>query len=118
MKISRGDIFWVDFRKLKEIEASSGTEINGKKRPAIIVSEEWQNEKGGRVIILPMSTKVKNIYRFDLYVGKVISDYEESKIVCEQIRSIDKRKLKEKAGKLSKELMVRVDEKLKKILSL
>jgi mRNA-degrading endonuclease toxin of MazEF toxin-antitoxin module len=40
MKISRGDIFWVDFRKLKEIEASSGSEINGKKRPAIIVSEE------------------------------------------------------------------------------
>jgi mRNA-degrading endonuclease toxin of MazEF toxin-antitoxin module len=50
-----------------------------------------------------MSTKVKNIYRFDLYVGKIISDYAESKIVCEQVRSIDKRKLKEKAGKLSKE---------------
>ena len=65
-----------------------------------------------------MSTKVKNIYRFDLYVGKVISDYEESKIVCEQIRSIDKRKLREKAGKLSGKLMEEVDEKLHKILAL
>jgi len=118
MKISRGDIFWVDFRKLKEVEASSGSEINGKKRPTLIISEEWQNEKGRRIIILPMLTKVKNIYRFDLYVGKVISDYEESKIVCEQIRSIDKRKLREKVGKLSKELMAKVDEKLRKILSL
>ena len=118
MKISRGDIFWVDFRKLKEIEVSSGSEINGKKRPSVIVSEEWQNEKGKRVIILPMSTKVQNIYRFDLYVGKVISDYEESKVVCEQVRSIDKRKLREKAGKLSKEWMVKIDEKLRKILSL
>ena len=118
MKISRGDIFWVDFRKLKEIEASSGSEINGKKRPVVIVSEEWQNEKGRRVIILPMSTKVKNIYRFDLYVGKVISDYEESKVVCEQVRSIDKKKLREKAGKLSKELIIEIDNKLRKILAL
>ncbi|MCE8168784.1 MAG: type II toxin-antitoxin system PemK/MazF family toxin [Candidatus Moeniiplasma glomeromycotorum] len=118
MKISRGDIFWVDFRKLKEIEASSGSEINGKKRPAVVVSEEWQNEKGRRVIILPMSTKVKNIYRFDLYVGKVIRGYEESKVVCEQVRSIDKRKLREKAGRLSKEWMVKIDEKLRKILAL
>jgi mRNA-degrading endonuclease toxin of MazEF toxin-antitoxin module len=65
-----------------------------------------------------MSTKVKNIYRFDLYVGKIISDYEESKVVCEQVRSIDKRKLREKAGKLSKERMVEIDEKLRKILAL
>jgi mRNA-degrading endonuclease toxin of MazEF toxin-antitoxin module len=65
-----------------------------------------------------MSTKIQNIYRFDLYVGKAINNYQESKIVCEQIRSIDKRKLREKAGRLSSKLMEEVDEKLRKILAL
>ncbi|RHZ36156.1 type II toxin-antitoxin system PemK/MazF family toxin [endosymbiont GvMRE of Glomus versiforme] len=39
----RGEIYWVDFSKLKGDDASSGSEINGKKRPALIISNNWYN---------------------------------------------------------------------------
>ena len=86
----RGEIYWVNFSKLEEKDTSQGTEINGKTRPAVVISNNLQNEKGRRVVILPMSTTIdKYPYRFDLYVGKIINNYQASKVICEQVRSID-----------------------------
>jgi mRNA-degrading endonuclease toxin of MazEF toxin-antitoxin module len=44
-----------------------------------------------------MSSKVDRTYPFDLYVGKVIdnTNYKESKIMCEQIKSVSKKRLSE-----------------------
>ena len=34
----RGEIYWIDFSELEGNDKSSGTEINGKERPALIIS--------------------------------------------------------------------------------
>ncbi|CAG8748897.1 1837_t:CDS:1, partial [Funneliformis caledonium] len=62
-----------------------------------------------------MSSKVEKIYPFELYVGKVIDNYKESKIVCEQVKSISKKRLlPSKAGVLPSELLTKAEIKLKK----
>ena len=109
--IRRGDIYWVRFGK------TVGTEICDP-HPAVIISNNWQNEKGSRVVVLPMSSKVEKIYPFDLYVGKIISNYKESKIMCEQIKSVSKKRLSEtKIGILSPELLAKAEIKVKKVLA-
>jgi mRNA-degrading endonuclease toxin of MazEF toxin-antitoxin module len=79
----------VNFGKLEEKDASQGTEINGKTRPAVVISNNLQNEKGRRVVILPMSTTI-----------------------------IDKRRLQNYAGKLSDQQIAEAEAKLRRVLAL
>jgi mRNA-degrading endonuclease toxin of MazEF toxin-antitoxin module len=68
-----------------------------------------------------MSSKVKNIRVFELYLGKVIINdpkNRESKVLVDQIRAIDKKKLGKKGGELNEEQMAKVEEILKKFLVL
>ncbi len=109
--IRRGNIYWVKFGK------TVGTEIRDP-HPAVIISNNWQNEKGSRVVVLPMSSKIEKIYPFDLYVGKVINNYKKSKIMCEQVKSVSKKRLSEnKVGELTPELLAKTEIKLKKVLA-
>ena len=113
--IRRGDIYWVKFGK------TVGTEIRNP-HPAVIISNNWQNEKGSRVVVLPMSSKIEKIYPFEIYAGKLIDNYKESKIMCEQVKSISKKRLSEnKVGELTPELtpelLTKVETKLKKVLA-
>jgi mRNA-degrading endonuclease toxin of MazEF toxin-antitoxin module len=65
-----------------------------------------------------MSSKIDKIYPFDLYVGKVIRNYKESKIMCEQIKSVSKKRLSEnKISTLSPELLTKAEIKVKKVLA-
>ena len=109
--IRRGDIYWVRFGK------TVGTEIRDP-HPAVIISNNWQNEKGSRVVVLPMSSKIEKIYPFDVYIGKVIPNYKESKIMCEQVKSVSKKRLsKNKVGVLPPELLAKAEIKVKKVLA-
>ena len=109
--IRRGDIYWVKFGK------TVGTEIRDP-HPAVIISNNWQNEKGSRVVVLPMSSKIEKLYPFEIYVGKIIDNYKESKIMCEQVKSISKKRLSEnKVGELTPELLSKAETKLKKVLA-
>ena len=117
----RGEIYWVDFSELEGDDKSSGTEINGKERPALIISIDWYNEEASRVAILPFSSKVKNIRVFELYLGKVVVNDpkgRESKVMVDQIRSIDKKKLGKKGGELTTEQMEKTEEILRRFLTL
>jgi mRNA interferase MazF len=117
----RGEIYWVNFGELEGKDKSSGTEINGKERLAFIISIDWYNNERTRVAVLPMSSKVKNIRVFELYLGKVVINdpkNRESKVLVDQIRSIDKQKLGKKGGELKPEQMAKVEETLKKFLAL
>ena len=104
--VKRGEIYWVKFDK-----KSVGTEIR-KPRPAVIVSNEWQNEVSKRVIVLPFSTKTKKVY----YPIELL--IKTGKIMCDQVKSIDKQRLGDKLGELDKETMLKVDEILVKLFAL
>ena len=112
LTIKRGDIFWVQFGK------TVGTEIR-ENHPAVVISSDWQNEKGSWVVVLPMSSKVEKIYPFDVYVGKVIANYKESKdhVWASEVSKQKKRLLPNKSGVLSPSLLAKAEIKLKKVLA-
>jgi len=65
----RGDVYWTDFDG-----KNVGTEINGKKRLALVISNNWYNEEYKRVAILPILVKyITFILFFELYVGKLVN---------------------------------------------
>lgn len=87
----------------------------------MVISNNFYNEKSSRIASLPLSSKVKNIRIFELFLGKVVINdpkNRESKVMIDQIRVIDKAKLREKGGELTPKQMTEIEEILKKFLEL
>jgi mRNA interferase MazF len=104
----RGDVFWVN------LDPVVGTEIR-KTRPAVIVSNDSCNRYGARVVVLPITSNVDS-----LYPGEAMVDVKgrPGRALGDQIRSIDKRRLKARVSTLTADEMARVDEAIAVTLSL
>jgi mRNA interferase MazF len=106
--LRRGDVYWVN------LDPVVGSEIR-KTRPAIIVSNDSCNRYGTRVVVLPVTSNVDSLYPGEAMVeikghpGRALGD---------QIRSIDKTRLKGRVGRLTADEMSRVDEALATTLAL
>lgn len=98
----RGDVYWVN------LDPVVGTEIH-KTRPAVIVSNDSCNRYGTRVVVLPITSNIES-----LYPGEAIVEVKgkHGRALGDQIRSIDKSRLKARAGRLTAEDMSRVEEAL------
>ncbi len=98
----RGDVYWVN------LDPVVGTEIR-KTRPAVIVSNDSCNRYGTRVVVLPITSNIES-----LYPGEAIVEVKgkHGRALGDQIRSIDKSRLKARAGRLTAEDMSRVEEAL------
>jgi mRNA interferase MazF len=98
----RGDVFWVN------LDPVVGTEIR-KTRPAVIVSNDSCNRHGARVVVLPITSNIDS-----LYPGEAMIDVKgrPGRALGDQIRSIDKRRLKARVSTLTADEMTRVDEAL------
>jgi mRNA interferase MazF len=105
MVIKQYEIFWVD------LDPSVGHEIK-KIRPCIVISPNEMNFNINTVIIAPMTTKSKN------YPTRIKIEFEKKTgwIVLDQIRTIDKIRLKEKAGCLREIEILKVKDALKEML--
>jgi mRNA interferase MazF len=104
----RGDIFWV------KLDPTIGSEIK-KTRPAMIVSTDLQNQYSNLIIIAPITSKIKKNHPFRVPItiaGK------EGKILINQIRSIDKRRLSKQLAMCEPATLRLVDEALKIVLDL
>jgi mRNA interferase MazF len=101
-------VYWVN------LDPVVGTEIR-KTRPAVIVSNDSCNRWGTRVVVLPITSNVDSLYPGEAMVevkgtpGRALGD---------QIRSIDKSRLKARVGQLTADEMSRVDEALSVTLAL
>jgi len=86
--IRRGEIYQVVF------DPTLGSEAN-KTRPALIISNDHNNEHAGAVTVLAISSKVQRVYPFEVEILKGQGGIpEDSKIMAHHIRSIDKRRLR------------------------
>ncbi len=111
-EIRRGDIFVVNF------DPTLGHEIR-KVRPAIIIQNDLGNKFGPITIVAPVTSQhIDNIRPFDVLIKRTSGLDKDSKAVLNQIRSIDKRRLVKKIGKLDAFTMEKVDEGLKISLGL
>ena len=105
MVINQYDIFWVD------LNPTIGHEIK-KVRPCVILSPDEMNLNIDTIIIAPMTTKSR------VYPTRVKFTFEKKHgfIVLDQIRTIDKIRLKEKAGHLKETEIIEVKSILKEML--
>ncbi len=97
--IKRGDVYWV---KLDPIEVS---EI-GKTRPAVVISNNINNEFADTVTVLPVTSSVGKVYPFEVFMKKGIANMSsDSKVKANQIRTVDKKRLKERIGTIPEEIL-------------
>ena len=102
--VKRGDIFYADLSPVV------GSEQGGT-RPVLIVQNDTGNKHSPTVIaaaITSQTGKAKLPTHISL-TGRDVGLSKDSIVLLEQIRTIDKRRLREHMGRLDDELMNRVD---------
>lgn len=105
--IKRGDVYWV---KLDPIE---GSEI-GKTRPAVVISNDINNEFADTVTVLPVTSSVGKVYPFEVFIKKGIANMSsDSKVKANQIRTVDKKRLKERIGTIPEEILGDIEKAVK-----
>ena len=113
MEVGRGDIFLVDLNPVV------GTEQAGI-RPALVIQVDKANAASPHTIIIPFTTRIKEVrlpshVKIPAGVGGLA---EESILLCEQMRVIDKRRLVRKIGSVGEEHLRKVGTVVKVILGL
>ncbi len=107
MVVKRGDIFYADLSPV------IGSEQGGT-RPVLVVQNDIGNKFSPTVIIAAITSQI-NKAKMPTHIEISANDFglaKDSVILLEQIRTIDKRRLKEKIGRLNDELLTKVDEAL------
>jgi len=105
--IKRGDIFYADLRPVV------GSEQGGV-RPVLIIQNDTGNRHSPTVICAAITSKM-NKAKLPTHVEIKARQYElvkDSVILLEQVRTIDKKRLKEKVCHLDCEILKKVDEAL------
>lgn len=104
----RGEVHWV------ALDPALGTEIR-KTRPAVIVSNDSANAFGSRVVVLPVTSNVSSLYPGE---ARIRLAGAPARVLGDQIRSIDKRRLRGRIGRLTGEELVAVEEAVRVTLAL
>ncbi len=102
--VKRGEIYYADLSPVV------GSEQGGM-RPVLIVQNDIGNRYSPTVIAAAITSKVDKAH-LPTHIGLEMGSFgltRDSVVLLEQIRTIDKRRLKERMGQVSGELMQKVD---------
>lgn len=90
VEMSRGEVWEVILDPIK------GSEQAGF-RPCVIVSPDSMNSQLETIVVLPMTTKFKN------WPSRVEADFlnVRGQVMCEQIRTVSRKRMQRKLGKLN-----------------
>lgn len=112
MIIRRGDIFYADLSPVV------GSEQGGV-RPVLIIQNDIGNKYSPTVICAAVTSKM-NKAKLPTHIELEAQRYnlmKNSVVLLEQIRTIDKKRLREKISHIDTELMVKVNEAIRVSLS-
>jgi len=104
----RGSIWWVD------LDPARGAEIR-KQCPAVVLSADGLNRVRRTIVVVPLSTRPAP--RPPIIVA-VPSAGEDSVAVCDQVRAVDRTRLRRLAGVLSREDLRAVEDGVRAVLVL
>lgn len=113
MMIRRGDIYYADLRPVV------GSEQGGV-RPVLIIQNDMGNRHSPTVICAAITSRM-NKAKLPTHVEIKAEDYgivKDSVILLEQVRTIDKSRLKEKVCHLNSEVLEKINKALMISLSL
>ena len=104
---SRGEIYFAD------LDPVFGSEQGGT-RPVLIIQNNVGNRYSPTVIVAAVTSRwKKNVLPTQIDAGWTSGLNKRSYILLEQIRTLDKRRLRNKVGKLPDKVMEKVDEALR-----
>lgn len=104
--IKRGSVWLVS------LEPIIGREI-GKTRPAVVISNEINNEYAETVTVIPITSSVFKVYPFEVLLSKGTANLpKDSKVKCNQIRTVDKKRLIKQMGNLTLETIKEIEKAL------
>ena len=113
MVIRRGDIYYADLRPVV------GSEQGGV-RPVLVIQNDTGNRHSPTVIVAAITSKM-NKAKLPTHVelsARQCQIVRDSVILLEQLRTIDKQRLKDKVCHLDAQILARVDESLRVSLEL
>jgi mRNA interferase MazF len=92
--IQRGDVFLVS------LDPVVGSEL-GKTRPAVVLQNELANQTSPTVTVVPISSNTSRVFPFQVLLAAGEGGLErESKVLCEQVRTLSRRRLMQQLGSL------------------
>lgn len=108
----RGELYWVS------LDPTVGSEIS-KTRPALIISNDVGNQYADRVIVAPISSgNTERIYPFEVLLPAGEAGLSKaSKVLLDQIRTVDKQRLNNRIGVLTSERMEEVNRAIRRSLA-
>jgi mRNA interferase MazF len=107
MLIQRGDVFLADLSPVVGCE-------QGGKRPVVVIQNDLGNRFSPTVIVAAITAQIQKA-KLPTHVevsAKKTGLERDSVILCEQIRTIDKRRLTDRKTRLDEQIMEQVDEAL------
>ena len=114
MVISHGSVYWIDFSPGK------GSEPTGRRPGLVIQNNALNDSKLNTVIVLAITSTLK----YGELPGNVSLQKGEANmpracvINVTQVKSVDKRSIKEKIGTLNREKMIEVMEGIKLVMNI
>lgn len=103
--IRRGNIYYAD------LTSTVGCEQGGI-RPVLIIQNDIGNRYSPTVIVAAITSRPKKEMPTHVAIGKESVQLSESFALLEQIRTIDRMRLKERAGSISDDEMEKVNQAL------
>jgi mRNA interferase MazF len=113
VEIKRGDVFLVDLNPVVGAEQAGI-------RPALVIQIDKANTASPHTVIIPFTTRIRQV-KLPSHVripAGIAGLAEESILLCEQIRVIDKRRLVRKIGSVDEEHLRQIGVAIKVILGL
>lgn len=100
----RGELYWVN------LDPTIGSEI-AKTRPALVISNDVGNQYANRVIVAPVTSgSTAKVYPFEVMLQAAEAGLPKaSKILLDQIRTVDKQRLGTRIGVVSDHRMEEVN---------
>ncbi|MEZ4731736.1 MAG: type II toxin-antitoxin system PemK/MazF family toxin [Caldilineaceae bacterium] len=101
--IERGDLFWAN------LDPTIGVEIQ-KRRPVIVVPNNAINRYSQLVIVVPITTNLNRFSPSHVLLPKGEGGLQQdSKVLTEQIRALDKQRLAGKIGTVSPQFLLLIE---------
>jgi mRNA interferase MazF len=91
LKLERYGIYWAN------LDPVIGAEIN-KIRPVVVISDDMMNTLLQTVVVCPMTSSIHRDWRSRI---QILIQGNESEIAVDQIRTISRKRMTSKIGKLS-----------------